>query len=1084
MFTKIVSRTLFAMLIVLSFSTAYAIESAGMVVDVVNNAWIERDGTKTAIKLKTPIFVTDVVSTDATGRVQILFNDDTSLAVGASSTVSIDNFVFNTDATPSFAVSAVKGVSRVITGKIVEQNREGFKVSTPLATVGIRGTIVTISVEDVVSVILDQIGEGHNISVVGNDGEERTMNIAGYTIKVSPEGQVGFPEETTDEDIQIIGQALGLGTSDDDEGDDDDDSDDTGTQSGTTSFLNDDDDNDDDFDDDNDDIKYAQDDINDLDDRDDGLGKQEKLATYQSDSKQTGFNVDLNSGSVKDAYFTYVGVGKGVVQASDGTGTLTAGSYDANGIFVDATLNISGFDDIETNGTFDDDGVTNSFMNVTFIDKTRNPYANSANASFGFTFGGDNYTGTDTMWQQQESSEEIEAPEIDSFTEAYFSTGNPYSNAGFTIALGNGAITEAYFVHTDTQGSNGTVIATNGTGNYNASTGTYTVSSYDISGDGGYFYSGSTYDPSLVGNASASGSISSNIASMDYEFYINGDFSDPLNQVTGNINGGILMTEKPGIEPSKDMYREVYTYFATADNKAGFSMALVGGLISNAYFTHSDVKGTVLATGGTGSVHDGTFYMGGFTYTTDGAYVSEYVDNIYGSAPSSSGYTHGYGLVVDYAYGNFGTYKFGYNGEEITGVYDVSQGQGILPAGVPNVVPTLPERVFNVAEYSGALVVSGISGSTSGNFGFQLDLNTGYIYNAYVHLAEYYNSNNSLFFVGGEGLLTGGDYNVDVSSFSTDVSNAEISAFGGTVSGSNATVNAFDITDGGSTIHESVVQGNATQSGSVAAKYSYTDSQGVELGFMLNTGSGVVTDAYVVIDDAASDNIYILSGGAGAAVSDGSNGYNIYLDDFTDRSAGFKDNGNASSIVKPIIASVNENGELTNASVTGMGQGLGFDNATSVDTTNPLGNNQGNFDIPTHADFTKQATYASGNFEMSNSASGVNYTATAGFNIDFIANEISGAYLKVGSGDNFANFENGSSKLYDYSEGSGRDFNIYQHFFTSQTSGGALENAVLNSYDGNIADNAGNAGDAILNVGVTVGSDFLNNTELVILNRQ
>lgn len=84
----------------------------------------------------------DVV-TAAQSMTQLLLLDKTSFTIGASARVKIDRFVFDPRARQS-AVSAtvVKGAFRFMSGSALNKGKERSSINTPVATIGIRGTIV------------------------------------------------------------------------------------------------------------------------------------------------------------------------------------------------------------------------------------------------------------------------------------------------------------------------------------------------------------------------------------------------------------------------------------------------------------------------------------------------------------------------------------------------------------------------------------------------------------------------------------------------------------------------------------------------------------------------------------------------------------------------------------------------------------------------------------------------------------------------------------------------------------------------------------------------------------------------------
>ena len=89
------------------------------------------------------VFFNEKISTDDSGRVQLLFRDGTSLTVGASSQMTIDEYVYDpATGTGDMVVSISKGVFRLVGGKISKNKPIVF--NSPSATVSVRGGIATI----------------------------------------------------------------------------------------------------------------------------------------------------------------------------------------------------------------------------------------------------------------------------------------------------------------------------------------------------------------------------------------------------------------------------------------------------------------------------------------------------------------------------------------------------------------------------------------------------------------------------------------------------------------------------------------------------------------------------------------------------------------------------------------------------------------------------------------------------------------------------------------------------------------------------------------------------------------------------
>tara|TARA_Y100001938_G_C8068314_1_gene421614 strand:+ start:422 stop:1513 length:1092 start_codon:yes stop_codon:yes gene_type:complete len=147
----------------------------GSVNEVTGFAQIERDEAFAA----TPNFVVqsyDKAQTEA-GRMGIRFVDDTTIKITENSTVIIDEFVFDPDPSKSkLAVNFLKGTARFTTGLTGKVAKENMILRTNSATVGIRGTDFSVTVnsdtsESLFILLPDQDGApSGEISVTTNMG--------------------------------------------------------------------------------------------------------------------------------------------------------------------------------------------------------------------------------------------------------------------------------------------------------------------------------------------------------------------------------------------------------------------------------------------------------------------------------------------------------------------------------------------------------------------------------------------------------------------------------------------------------------------------------------------------------------------------------------------------------------------------------------------------------------------------------------------------------------------------------------------------------------------------------------------------
>ena len=99
-------------------------------------------GSRTLV-IGTNVIHKERVETSAAGSTQIVFPDQSTLNVGRSSSVVIDEYVYDPNrGVGTMAASLGKGVMRFVGGQI--SHTSGISVQTPVGTLGVRGGSVTI----------------------------------------------------------------------------------------------------------------------------------------------------------------------------------------------------------------------------------------------------------------------------------------------------------------------------------------------------------------------------------------------------------------------------------------------------------------------------------------------------------------------------------------------------------------------------------------------------------------------------------------------------------------------------------------------------------------------------------------------------------------------------------------------------------------------------------------------------------------------------------------------------------------------------------------------------------------------------
>ncbi len=123
-------------------------EGIGVAKIVNGRVEVVRDGAVDRLVAGAHIYRDDVIRTSGMGSVGITFRDETMLSLGSGGEIVIDEFVYDPAAGElAFATRIAAGVMAYTTGGIGRMRPQAVKVSTPLATIGIRGTRFIVAVE-------------------------------------------------------------------------------------------------------------------------------------------------------------------------------------------------------------------------------------------------------------------------------------------------------------------------------------------------------------------------------------------------------------------------------------------------------------------------------------------------------------------------------------------------------------------------------------------------------------------------------------------------------------------------------------------------------------------------------------------------------------------------------------------------------------------------------------------------------------------------------------------------------------------------------------------------------------------------
>jgi len=163
----------------LSFSSfiasAQGVESIGQTVIAIGDVKaVASHQAERTLKRGDPLYLLDKILVGAASKTQLRFNDGGIINLIASTEYQVDSYVFNHPNQKSeFVSSLIKGGFRAISGAIAKENVSGTVIKTPIATIGLRGTICEAVMADI------------NLAVGCEEGKTIVSNAKG-TVEIGP----------------------------------------------------------------------------------------------------------------------------------------------------------------------------------------------------------------------------------------------------------------------------------------------------------------------------------------------------------------------------------------------------------------------------------------------------------------------------------------------------------------------------------------------------------------------------------------------------------------------------------------------------------------------------------------------------------------------------------------------------------------------------------------------------------------------------------------------------------------------------------------------------------------------------------
>jgi hypothetical protein len=193
--------TLFLGLVTLMLQLSWAAPIAGHVILTKGNVTaVMENGDSRALKRRSEIFNGDVIKTGPTGSVQIRFVDKALMTIKANSEMNIESYLMAQQSESGdkeqVLMSLVKGGFRTITGTIGKGDKDAYKVNTPAASIGIRGTNYEVQEEADGGFVMGVYSGGIQVENEAGTielGEGADFNFTRVKPKSSPKGLLAPP---------------------------------------------------------------------------------------------------------------------------------------------------------------------------------------------------------------------------------------------------------------------------------------------------------------------------------------------------------------------------------------------------------------------------------------------------------------------------------------------------------------------------------------------------------------------------------------------------------------------------------------------------------------------------------------------------------------------------------------------------------------------------------------------------------------------------------------------------------------------------------------------------------------------------
>ena len=191
-------------------------QAIGRVVTATGNVVAIRNGVSVTLHVGDALLKGDVLQTGSDSKLAVTFNDGATFDLGANARIVLTEFIYDPNGhSNASVVSLIRGQLSFIAGQVAHTG--DMKVQTPVATMGIRGTVGIVSYGDSLTLTVadEHDGQIHSIAISDASGNVigHATSVGGTWVVTSAGPQQANANETAREitplqDLQVVQQLL------------------------------------------------------------------------------------------------------------------------------------------------------------------------------------------------------------------------------------------------------------------------------------------------------------------------------------------------------------------------------------------------------------------------------------------------------------------------------------------------------------------------------------------------------------------------------------------------------------------------------------------------------------------------------------------------------------------------------------------------------------------------------------------------------------------------------------------------------------------------------------------------------------